>query len=243
MKVSVITTLYNYELYIGACIKSFLDQDFPDSEMIVVDDHSTDGSYAFARLWECDRVKVIRLKENGNYSHAKNVGIRAAKADVLVMLDADDMLTHKGISLRYAKLQEGYDFVHGPCIVLKKGRQPYRAGVWNKYLRTRHYRDIHAQTVMLRKSIHSEIGLYDEELWSKSDYEMWARIHNHQYGIGFVTEDVSFYRMHDKQMHLSKRKVEMYDEITREVEAKIVKRKTDLSDLQMLGDRNERGEN
>ena len=41
-KVSVIVTLYNYRKYIKDAIKSFLDQDFIDSEMIIVDDASTD---------------------------------------------------------------------------------------------------------------------------------------------------------------------------------------------------------
>jgi len=232
-KVSVITSLYNYQQYIGQCIESFLNQDFVDSEMVIVDDCSTDNSYSVVKKYEGPRVRYIRLPKKGNYSIAKNVGIKNARSDVLVMLDADDMFTKTGISTRYNKLMEGYDFVHGPCLILKNG-STYRASVWNGYLRTKFYRHIHAQTVMLLKDIHRKIGLYDEELWSKSDYEMWARIHNHGFKVSWVTEDVSIYRMHPLQMHISKDKVKNYLEITRSVDEKIEKRKIDLSDLEML---------
>ena len=233
MKVSVITTLYNYREYIEECIQSFLNQDFTDSELIIVDDMSTDDPYEVIKKYESDRVRYIRLSEKGNYSVAKNVGIRCARADVLVMLDSDDMLTKNGISSRYTKLIEGFDFVHGPCLVLYHGSK-YRAAVWAKYLRTKQYRDIHAQTVMLRKDIHQKIGLYDEELWSASDYEMWGRIFNHGFKIGYVEEDVSVYRMHSKQMHSSDRKQRELSAITKLVDEKIEKRKTDLIGLEML---------
>jgi len=75
IKVSVITTLYNYKNYIKDCIKSFLKQDFIDSEMIIVDDGSTDNPYDVIEPLENGRIKYIRSIKNYGYSHAKNVGI------------------------------------------------------------------------------------------------------------------------------------------------------------------------
>lgn len=233
MKVSVITTLYNYRMYIGECIESFLAQDFIDSEMIIVDDCSTDNPYSVVGDYECERVRYIRLPQKTNYSVAKNVGIKTARAEVLVMLDADDMLTENGISIRYNKIVDGYDFVHGPCLILKNGKK-YRGSVWERYLKSKQFRHVHAQTVMLRKDIHRRIGLYDEELWSSSDYEMWGRVFAHNFRIGIVTEDVAIYRMHNLQMHKSNKKIKNLMEITTSVKKKIKKRRTDLSGLEML---------
>jgi len=232
-KVSVITTLYNYRRYVEDCIKSFLNQDFRDSEIIIVDDCSVDSPLDVIGKYLGERVKYTKLPEKANYSVAKNVGIKNSTSEILVMLDADDMLTKNGISIRYDKLMEGYDFVHGPCIVLNKGKQ-YRAPVWKRYLQNKSYRNVHAQTVMLRKDIHRKIGLYDEELWSSSDYEMWGRIFTHGFKIGYVEEDVSFYRMHSKQMSMSARKLKELASITKHVKGKIENRKTDLSDVEML---------
>lgn len=235
----MVTTLFNYRQYIGDCIESFLRQDFGDSEMVIVDDASTDNPQKVIKPYLGERVKYIRLEKNGGYSHAKNVGIRNASADVLVMLDADDMLTKNGISIRYAKLQEGFDFVHGPVWNLKGSKQESDMPRFRRWLNSSKdqdcYKLIHAQSVMLKKSIHSVVGLYDETLRCKSDREMWARIlARPQFRVGWVTEPVAIYRQHESQMHKSKYKLQNNDRLEREVLDRIKKRRTDLSGLEML---------
>jgi len=232
-KVTIITTLYNYKNYIGDCIKSFLDQDFLDSEMIIVDDGSTDNPYEVIKKYESDRVRYIRLDKNKGYSHAKNVGIKAA-SNVLIMLDADDMLVKDSISIRYNKLLEGYDFVHGPCLDYKKGRPLVRNRMWDLWKKEKTYKYVHAQGVMLKKNIHEKIGLYDESLPCKSDREFFARVFNHNFKIGVVEQDVALYRRHAKQMHRSPEKAKINKKLQKEVQEKMEIRKTDLSDLEML---------
>ena len=233
-KVSVITTLYNYREYIGDCIQSFLDQKFEDAEMIIVDDASTDNPYEVIKKYTDKRVKYIPLKKNGNYSHAKNVGIKASDSDVLVMLDADDMLTINGIIVRYNKLMKGYDFVHGPCFNFKKGKPLVRNRIWDDWVKHKTYKYVHAQGVMLKKDIHRKVGLYDENLWCKSDRELFARVFHHGYKIGVVEEEVSFYRRHAKQMHCSKEKAKINDKLQKNILKMIEKRRTNLEGLELL---------
>lgn len=239
MKVSVVTTLFNYRQYIGECIESFLAQDEPDSEMVIVDDCSTDNPIKVIQPYIGSRLRYIRLDKNGGYSHAKNVGVRAASADVLVMLDADDMLTKNGISVRYEKLKEGFDFVHGPVWNFKGGKMTSDMPRFQKWLSSKKdescYKLIHAQSVMLRKSVHSVVGLYDETLRCKSDREMWARIlARPQFKIGWTNEPVAIYRQHGDQMHKSKFKLKNNEKLEREVLRRISQRRTDLSGLEML---------
>lgn len=233
-RVSVITTLYNYRNYIGDCIESFLDQNFEDSEMVIVDDASEDDPYEVIKKYSSDRVKYIRLDKNQGYSHAKNVGIKACSSDILVMLDADDMLTKNSLKTRYEKMMEGYDFVHGPCLDMKEGRPLIRNRLWDLWLKKGTWKEVHAQGVMLKKDIHCEIGLYDEILWCKSDREFFARVFNHGFKVGTVEADVAFYRRHKKQMHRSKEKAKINDKLQKEVLVKIKNRKKDLTGLEML---------
>lgn len=205
IQVSVITTLYNYRDYIQDCIESFLNQKFKRSEMIIVDDASTDNPFEVIQNYKSKRIRYIRLPENKNYSNAKNVGIKASNSEVLVMLDADDMLTPDGIRLRYAKLMEGFDLVHGPCLRFEKnGFQ--RDPMWRRWLETKNPLWIHAQGVMLRKDIHRKIGLYDPWFWAQGDREMFLRIGNAGFKIGTVDENVAVYRIHNDQMCRSRRK-------------------------------------
>lgn len=232
--ISVITTLYNYRDYIKDCIKSFLKQDFENSEMIIVDDASKDNPYGVIKKYESDRVKYIRLEKNMGYSHAKNVGIKACNSEILVMLDADDMLIEGSLKLRYKKLKKGYDFVHGPCLDKKEGRPLVRNRLWDLWLSKNTWKYVHAQGVMLRKDIHRKIGLYDEALRCKSDREFFARVFNHGFKIGVVDKDVAYYRRHPKQMHRSKEKLRINKKLQKEVMRKIEIRRKDLSDLEML---------
>jgi len=233
-KVSVITTLYNYRNYIKDNIESFLKQDFEDSELIIVDDASTDNPYKIISKYKSDRVKYMRLDKNEGYSHAKNVGIKSCNSDILVMLDADDMLTKNGISVRYNKIMEGYDFVHGPCLNFKEGKPLIRNKMWKEWLETKKFKFVHAQGVMLKKDIHRKIGLYDKNLWCKSDREFFARVFNHNFKIGTVDEDVAIYRRHSMQMHQSKEKAKINNRLQKKVLALIEKRKIDLGNLELL---------
>jgi len=232
-KVSVVVTLYNYKKYIVDCINSFIKQDFNDSEMVIVDDASTDNPQDVIKPFLSDRIRYILLDENQGYSHAKNVGIKATKSEILVMLDADDMLTFNSITKRYEKMLEGFDFVHGPALDLKRGNLS-KSRMWNDWKKKRIFKYVHAQSIMLKKDIHRKIGLYDEELRSKSDREMFARIFHHGFATSFVKSTVAIYRHHPKQMHRSKEKLRINEKLQRQVLKKINKRKHDLSGLEML---------
>lgn len=91
MKYSIIIPVYNVEKYLKQSIQSVLDQSYEDFEVILIDDGSTDKSPAICdELAEKDeRIKVIH-KQNGGVSSARNEGIRQAKGDYILFLDADD---------------------------------------------------------------------------------------------------------------------------------------------------------
>jgi len=84
------------------------------------------------------------LDENRGYSYAKNIGIKNATSEVLVMLDADDMLTENSLSIRLKKIEMGYDFVHGPVIDLSKGALS-ESRMTKKWKKTKNPKYVHAQ--------------------------------------------------------------------------------------------------
>lgn len=243
MKISVITTLFNYKCYILECVKSVISQDFTDLEMIIVDDGSSDGGpeYVERKFQNDPRVKLVRLSKNYGYSVAKNVGISMSSGDFICMLDADDMLMPSSLSKRYNKIKEGFDLVHGWAYNFSKNRR------WENELRKKwidnkkpvyQWKNIHPQCVLLRKNIHNLVGLYDEDLRCKSDREMWARIYNHGFKIGFIDEPVALYRQHGDQMHKSPWKIKNNKRLSSELLSLVEIRKTDLSECKILSNYN-----
>ncbi len=90
MKLSIIIPNYNYGNYLGAAIDSALALDWPDKEIIVADDGSTDNSHAVMRSYG---AKVIPLLlPNGGQNSACNAGYEHCSGDIIIFLDSDDIL-------------------------------------------------------------------------------------------------------------------------------------------------------
>lgn len=89
--ISVVIPLYNKEPIIKKTLNSVLSQDYSDFEVVVVDDGSTDNSVAIVESIVGPRIRLIK-QENGGPSKARNTGVKNAKGDWIVFLDADDEL-------------------------------------------------------------------------------------------------------------------------------------------------------
>lgn len=99
---SFIIPAYNVEQYLGRMLDSILGQcDGVDYEIIIVDDCSTDDTCAVAESYverNPNRVRFIRLPQNGGVSRARNAGKNAATGTYLWFVDADDVILPGGIS-------------------------------------------------------------------------------------------------------------------------------------------------
>jgi glycosyltransferase involved in cell wall biosynthesis len=98
MKLSIITPIYNVELYIEKCLLSILQQDLePDQyEIICINDGSPDNSKEIALLYVGKYPNIIFIdQENQGVSVARNRGLEIAKGDYIAFIDPDDMI-HEG---------------------------------------------------------------------------------------------------------------------------------------------------
>ena len=85
MKVSVVIPAYNASKTIDLCLSSILKQDFPDYEVIVVDDGSTDDTREKVKKYP---VRLVG-KPHGGTPAARNAGFKASKGDILIFVDSD----------------------------------------------------------------------------------------------------------------------------------------------------------
>jgi glycosyltransferase involved in cell wall biosynthesis len=92
---SIVINNHNYGRFLRDAIDSALSQSYPQTEVIVVDDGSTDHSREIIAEYG-DRV-VPLLKENGGQPSAFNSGFRMSRGDVIVFLDADDLLAASAV--------------------------------------------------------------------------------------------------------------------------------------------------
>ena len=92
---SIIVNNYNYGRFLKDAIDSALGQTYLNSEVIVVDDGSTDHSREI--IAEYGHRVIPVLKENGGQASAFNAGFKKSRGEVIVFLDADDMLLPKAV--------------------------------------------------------------------------------------------------------------------------------------------------
>ncbi|MBO5408376.1 MAG: glycosyltransferase family 2 protein [Clostridia bacterium] len=104
---SVIVPVYNVEKYLGECVESVLAQTFPDFELILVDDGSTDTCPAICDNYQSQdsRIRVIH-QENKGLAGARQTGIRHAAGKFVLNLDSDDMIEPDTLACAYRILIE-----------------------------------------------------------------------------------------------------------------------------------------
>ena len=114
LNVSVILPCYNGSRWIGSAIESVLGQTYPNFELIVVDDGSTDGSRKIAESFKDDRVKVITGPKTGA-ADAFNAALNLAAGKYIANCDADDLYPKDRLSwqVKYLEEHQGCDAVCG----------------------------------------------------------------------------------------------------------------------------------
>lgn len=191
---SVIVPIYQEEKYIAKCIDSMLNQDYPkdDLEIILVDGMSKDRTREIVATYTA-QYPFIRLIDNPERIApcAMNRGIKEAKGDVIMRLDAHVYYPKNYFSLLVEKLNElpGAENVGALCNTLPVNdsltAQSIAAvlsssfGMGNSHFRIGADKEMEVDTVpfgCFHRSIFDKVGLYDEELVRNQDDELNARI-------------------------------------------------------------------
>lgn len=102
--VSIIINNYNYQQFVGEAINSALNQTYPDIEVIVVDDGSTDNSREVIDRYGSRIIPVF--KENGGQASAYNAGYTKMNGEYVCMLDSDDTLLPDAIEKVVARFED-----------------------------------------------------------------------------------------------------------------------------------------
>lgn len=216
--ISIVIPLYNYAHFITENIEHIIGQSYSEWEIIIVDDASEDDPYSVISPYLCDKIRYIRLDKNMGYGVAKNTGIRQSKGEFIVVLDADDLLAPDSLKSRLEYLKGKKEkWIHARAYEFA-GQKPYNFRIKRRkavkkldgMIKSGNYKDlwecIHAQTVMVHRSVYEKVGLYEPSLRSMGDKEMWYRIIKNMGLPLFLDKYVVYYRQHNHQMHRSKYK-------------------------------------
>ena len=202
---------YNTGKFITQAIKSVLDQNGVNLELIVVDDCSDDNTLQIIRSIDDPRLRIFANKKRMGIGYCHNLVLDKSKAPFIVHVDSDDFIMPGALQKMYLKIKDNDNLgqVHGfYFIVNDKGsasRHEFRRRKKN-YLKIAKpeidYKNLlltsawimnHLRTY--RKEVLLDLGKFNENLTYGIDYDMALRIIN-KYKIELIPEMVYLYRKH-----------------------------------------------
>lgn len=191
--ISVICPIYNEEKYIGKCIESIMQQDYPkeDMEVLFVDGMSTDKTRSIISEY-LPRCPYLRVVDNPHriVPYAMNKGIEESKGDVIIRIDAHTSYERNYFSVLVSRLYElDADDVGAVCKTDVLNKTPKtlairevlsnKFGVGNSVFRTGVDKVMEVDTVPFgcwRREVFDKYGLYDTRLVRNQDIELSKRI-------------------------------------------------------------------
>jgi len=213
--ISVVIPTFNRRQTIGRSIDSVLNQTLFPSEIIVVDDGSTDGTSDYIQ----SNFPSIRLLQQPNkgVSAARNKGIRCADANWIALLDSDDEWFPQKLEKQVMTLSQNLDikFCHTEEIWIRNGarinqmkkHQKYGGHIFNKCL---DMCKISPSSVLFHQSILDNVGYFDKGLKVCEDYDLWLRI-TAKFPVLYIDEPlIKKYGGHEDQLSRVKDGIESH---------------------------------
>ena len=212
--ISVVISTFNRKSLVQDAIRSALQQEPNNYEVIVIDDGSTDSTTEFLKSLNLP-IKIL-AKRNGGVSSARNAGIKLSQGKYIAFLDSDDLWLPCILKTQsdYLDTHPDIPLVYTDQYIEVKGKRIDKTRfTMKKYNHEEMSRfdlpgfaespPIHISSTMVRKSIFNEVGYFNEELKIHEDTDMWNRI-SKKYELGYIEKPLSIFRWEIDPDHLLK---------------------------------------
>jgi glycosyltransferase involved in cell wall biosynthesis len=204
-RVSIIIPCRNGAKWLGEAIESCLGQSWPNLQIIVVDNGSSDGSLALAKRYETRGITVLACEQAGA-SAARNVGLKHADGDLIQFLDADDLLDADKIRRQVERLNTAPAGSVASSAWARFAREPSEAVCTPEVV----WRDFAPEDFLIAswlgggmmpnfawltpREVIERAGPWDEMLSLNDDGEFFCRVVLKSAGIVFCADSRGYYR-------------------------------------------------
>jgi glycosyltransferase involved in cell wall biosynthesis len=203
-RASVIIPVYNGARYLREAIDSVLGQTYPNLELVVIDDGSTDDTWSIVESYG-SRLRGLR-QSNGGVANALNHGIEVATGEYIAWLSHDDAFLPQKLAIQMDCLTQNRSaqICYSDYWVVDEHSQ--RLGVLNMpaYPPDRFVRHllqamfVCGSTTLVHRACFQSVGPFDETLRHAQDADMWLRLAR-RYGFVHVDQPLIHWRYHPDQ--------------------------------------------
>jgi teichuronic acid biosynthesis glycosyltransferase TuaG len=212
--VSIIVPMYNARAFVSETIESVLKQNYPNWELILVDDGSTDDTAVVVKPYLSDPRIHYHYQKNGGIGSARNNAIKQSTGTYIAPLDADDLWDPDKLSVQVELINET-DAAAVFCKVRRideNGKNlnqdmgigaGYFTGFRSFFLMGMGRIIIPNLTVLIRKDVLNEAGNYRESVDHVDhieDFDLWARLMLKGHRLYGIDRIMASYRIHTSQL-------------------------------------------
>jgi cellulose synthase/poly-beta-1,6-N-acetylglucosamine synthase-like glycosyltransferase len=184
--VSIIIPAHNEEKVIGKCIESVLAIDYPNKEIIVVDDGSTDRTYELAMHYQEKGIKLFRRPKAGGKSVALNTGLMISSGEIIITCDADSQISKSALRTIVQRFEDPMvNAVAGNVEVLNRTNLVTKCQALEYIVNENIYRRVFdvfgvvpvvpGPLAAFRRTALAEIGFYDKDTLTE-DFDVTVKV-------------------------------------------------------------------
>lgn len=205
-RVSVVIPTYNRAGYVGATIRSVLDQTHRSLEVLVADDGSTDETRRVVEAIADDRVVYLAEPHRGQPAATRNAALARATGSLIAFVDDDDLWLPEKLAHQIERLRaspeaglcysDTYRFRDDPAVPGRRFLGPRGGPEGDVFGELYGWNFVASPTAVIRRSVIDAVGVFDEDtrVMGREDYEYWLRI-AHRFPFAYVDRPLALYRV------------------------------------------------
>lgn len=214
--------VYNGGVFLKEAISSVLNQSYPNFELILLNDGSTDNSEQVILSFSDERIRYIKIEKNGGLINTLNAGLKESRGMFIARMDQDDI----SLPSRFQK-QIDYLNLHPEVAVVSSklmliDENGIDKGYWNDDYETTTADEIKIRmpklncighpTVMMRTKIIKQFG-YNKHYKNSEDWALWLTLLSNEYVISKIDEVLVKYRIHEQGTTVGENKINVNKKI------------------------------
>ena len=201
---SIVIPTFNHAIYLKECLDSVFSQTFQNFEVLVIDTHSTDQTPSLVKTFDDNRLRYLRIRNEGIIAKSRNLGISEAKGTWIALLDSDDYWKESKLERIAMEIDDHFDVYYHHLQIIKsnkgsgviRGRRINRNPLSN--LMTKGNAIPNSSAVIRRTSLLKVGNITEsEEMIGFEDFETWLKLGKSGCKFKLVCETLGYYRIHE----------------------------------------------
>jgi len=204
-KVSVIIPTHNRAEFLRSAIASVLNQTFQDFEIVIIDDASKDHTQEVIANFNDIRIKAIHNQSSKGAAGARNIALINTSGEYIAFLDDDDEWLPEKLKIQTCLLDKSRPEVGGIytySFIKEKGSGRVLSICNHEIKDFSEENVITTSSVLLRRECFEKCGLFDENMPTGSDYDMWIRI-SEKFSFEVIKDALVNYYTHENRLSVN----------------------------------------